>query len=70
MQTIISRALADLGIAPLPSRRCFSLMSAPALGLGGCCAKRRALAPVRRCMLPARPLLAPPSARTLPAAAR
>lgn len=26
MQTIISRALADLGINPVPSRRCFALM--------------------------------------------
>ncbi len=29
MQTIISRALSDLGIAPVPSRRCFTLMSEP-----------------------------------------
>ena len=27
MQTIISRALADLDITPVPSRRCFSLIS-------------------------------------------
>lgn len=27
MQTIISRALSDLGITPMPSRRCFTLMS-------------------------------------------
>lgn len=27
MQTIISRALSDMGIAPVPSRRCFTLMS-------------------------------------------
>ena len=26
MQTIISRALTDLGITPVPSRRCFALM--------------------------------------------
>lgn len=27
MQTIISRALSDMGIAPVPSRRCFTLMN-------------------------------------------
>jgi hypothetical protein len=27
MQTIISRALSELGITPMPSRRCFALMS-------------------------------------------
>jgi len=27
MQTIISRALSDVGITPMPSRRCFTLMS-------------------------------------------
>lgn len=29
MSTIISRALADLGIEPLPSRRCFALLGKP-----------------------------------------
>ena len=28
MQTIISRSLTDLDIAPVPSRRCFTLISA------------------------------------------
>lgn len=28
MQTIISRALADLGITPVPTRRCFTLIGA------------------------------------------
>jgi hypothetical protein len=27
MTTIISRALSEMGIKPLPSRRCFSIMS-------------------------------------------
>jgi len=29
MQTIISRALTELQIKPLPSRRCFALIGAP-----------------------------------------
>ena len=31
MQTIISKALGEVGIKPLPSRRCFSVMGAPPL---------------------------------------
>lgn len=31
MQTIISKALGDVGIKPLPSRRCFSVMGARGL---------------------------------------
>lgn len=33
MQTIITRALTDLEIKPVPSRRCFTLISAPHVSL-------------------------------------
>ena len=34
MQTIITRALSELGIAPVPSRRCFALLGALPPGRG------------------------------------
>ena len=37
MQTIISRALAELDIKPLPSRRCFTLMGEGPELLRWCC---------------------------------
>jgi hypothetical protein len=36
MTTIISRALTELGIKPMPSRRCFSIMSEWHVVLGAC----------------------------------
>jgi hypothetical protein len=36
MTTIISRALSEMGIKPLPSRRCFSIMSEWLWGLQRC----------------------------------
>ena len=65
MQTIISRALGELDIKPVPSRRCFALIGAHmqpghaawtcSLDMGLPVASNACLAPCRPCLLRAMP---------------
>jgi hypothetical protein len=73
MQTIISKALGDVGIKPLPSRRCFSIMSEHTAGCGRTGARpkraraRSSLALAQQQAQGASPQPPPPSTYALPA---